>query len=163
MIEHAPLQPRLLTDVELVNRLKRLHQPQEVETAVERADLAAGRDHGHEARAELERTDAVSFSPELRQLTLPFEAGDQRRTLRRSNNHGAVAFDLLRNGNFAAEQTRATGAEFAANGFERCGVAGRDDGSDAGTIDIDHFLRKRIVTQPQAIAVLGYRGNPQRE
>src|SRR5262249_15615599 len=47
MIEHAPLQPRPLAHVQFVDRLKRLHQAQEVECAVERADLAGGRDHGH--------------------------------------------------------------------------------------------------------------------
>src|SRR5262249_29118662 len=127
MVEHAPLQPGPLTDVQFVNRLKRLQQAQEVESAVERAYIAVGRDHGHGMRAELQRTDTESFRPKIGELAPPFEARYQRRTLRRSNDHGAVAFNLLRDRNRAAEQARTTTNEFAANGFHRRGAAGRDD------------------------------------
>src|SRR5262245_35417729 len=95
MVEHAPLQTRLLTDVKFVNRLKRLHQTQELESAVERADLAVGRDHCHGIRAELQRTDTESFRPKIGELAPPFEAGYQRRTLRRSHDYRAVAVNFL--------------------------------------------------------------------
>jgi hypothetical protein len=152
-----------LTDVKVVNRLKRLHQTQEMKSAVERADLAVGRDHGRGVSAQFERTDAESFRPEIGELTIPFEAGYQKRTLRRSDDHSAVALNLLRNGSRAAEQSRATVGEFAANGFERRRAAWRDNGSDARPVDLDHLLRKRIVAQPQAIAIFGRRSDLQRD
>src|SRR5262249_2709611 len=129
----------------------------------ERADLAGGRDHGHRVRAELERTDAEPFRPKIGQLPFPFEAGYQSRTLRRPDDNRAVAFNLLRERNSTAEQARASVGEFAANGFERRGAARRDDGSDARLVDLDHLFGKRIVAQPQAIAIFGHHGDLQRE
>src|SRR5262245_54391591 len=163
MVEHPTLQPRHLADVQFVNRLKRLHQAQEVESAVERADLAVGRDHGHGMRAELLRTDTESFNPKLGQLALPFEAGYQRRTLRRSHDYRAVAFNFLCGRNRTAEQARTTINEFAANGVEGRRVACHYDGSDARPVDFDRFLLKWIVAQPEAIAILGYYSNLQRD
>jgi hypothetical protein len=68
-------------------------------------------------RAELLGADAESFIPKLSQLALPFEAGYQRRTFRRPNDYRAVALNLLSDKDCAAEQARATVAEFTANGF----------------------------------------------
>src|SRR5262249_44063774 len=78
MIEHAPLQPRFLIHVQLVDGPQCLDQAKEVKSAIERADLAAGRDHSYGVSAKLEGTNAESFRPKICQLTLPFETGDQR-------------------------------------------------------------------------------------
>src|SRR5262245_6105850 len=145
MVEHAPLQPRPLTDVQFINRLKRLHQAQEVESAVERADLAVGGDHGHGMRAEFQRTDTESFRPKIGEVAALFESPYQRRTLRRSHDYRAIAFNFLCCRNRTAEQARTTINELAANGSHCRGAAGRDDGSDARPVDFKHFLLKWIV------------------
>src|SRR6185503_6387308 len=78
-------------------------------------------------------------------------------TLRRPHNYRAVSLNLLRNSDRAAEQACATIAEFAANGFQGRRTARRYDGSDPRPVGLDRFLRNRIVSQPEAIAIFGCR------
>ena len=74
VVEHAKLKPRLLAHVQITDGLKRLHQPQEVERAVERARLAARSDDRDDARAEFDGADAEAFGAERGELSLPAES-----------------------------------------------------------------------------------------
>jgi hypothetical protein len=126
---------------------------QEVESAVERAHLAVRSDDGNSVAAELDRPNEEPFRPEGSQLPLPFEISDERRTLWRSHDNRAIAVNVICNRNRTAEQPCATIDKFRANGVKRRGLALHHYAGNTRPISSDHLLGKRIVAQPQAIAI----------
>ena len=80
VVQHAQLHLRALGDVERVDRLAGLHQPQQVERAVERADLAARGDHDRRLTGDARRSNDEPFASERGQLAVPLERADRRRT-----------------------------------------------------------------------------------
>ena len=74
---------------------------------------------------------------------------------RGNENPAAIAINAPNGRDSAPEQAGATVDEFGANGVERRGAAGYDDCGDPGSIDLYHFPRKRIVAQPESVAVVG--------
>ncbi len=108
MVQQAKLQPRLLTDIQFVDRLESLQQTQEMKRAVQRAHFTARGNDNHRAVSDLQRTDAEPLRPKIRKLSFPTEGRYLRRTLQRSCDNSAITVGLIRDGNSAAEQSGAT-------------------------------------------------------
>ncbi len=95
VIEHPELHLRALGDVEPIDGLPGLQQPQEVIRTVERADLAVGRDRGDLPVADPRRTNAIAFRTESGQFSLPAEAANRGRVRRRPDHERALGHTLL--------------------------------------------------------------------
>ncbi len=94
VIQDAALDVRPFAHVEGLDRVLRLQEAQEMERAVEGADLAARGHHGRGVRADASRSNDVAFVAEHGEVLFPSEARHERRARRRSNHDSAVLHTL---------------------------------------------------------------------
>jgi len=88
VVQHPELNLRTLADVELVDGTTDLKQPQEVIRAVERTNLARGRNDHRRLIGQANGSDAIPFSAEAGQFRIPLQIANHRRRLRRSDDDG---------------------------------------------------------------------------
>ncbi len=173
VVEVAVLDPRRGVDVQAVDRLLRLHAPQEGERAVEGADLGLAGDHGH-AR---DRPDHVALVTDRGEVRAGDVLAHRRRALAGADDHGAVA-DRVRHRHGLVQQPAEPADELVARRLEArlhqlLGGPGRHaqvgrvpvDLVRAGVLDDDRRRRApvalaqvgvadRHVAQPQLRAVV---------
>ena len=160
MVQQAPGKPRPLRDVESRNLLAGLDETEKVEGPVERARLAARRNHRRGMGADARGTDPVPFVAEPRQLLVPAERGHQRRARGRARDDRAVHADVRHGRHRAAEQPVQPALQLGLHGAGgRRGFLRHDRRHQppvrAPLRDVFH----RHVAEPQVVAGLGAAGH----
>lgn len=153
MIEHTEGEPRFFAEVKLVNRLERLHEAQETESAVERAGFAGGSNHGGRMAVDFHRTNDEALCPQAAELLVHLQAGDDGGTFRRAHDHRAIAVHLRQHGDRRAQQSGAGIGEFGPNGIQGGRVARHDQRGNVGAIGVEVLRGQKIIAHPKAITV----------
>ena len=78
MIHQPKLKRGTFCDVEFLNQLARLHQPQEMKSTIQRADFGVGGNHHHRFISDARRTNDETFDSDNAQIRCPIQIANQR-------------------------------------------------------------------------------------
>ena len=150
---HAGL--RCLADVERVQRLRGLDQAQQVEGAVQRAELGVGRDHGRRTAVDAHAAQQVALLAQRRQVQP--QCRQLRRSRRRAHHDRACAPGAGRRHRRPAQQAVQATLQFVADRAAGRGAGIDDQFGRMGAIGGLAAGVERNVAQPERVAVLGHR------
>jgi len=152
MVEQPPLEPGRVGQVEPVDRLPGLDQPQQPKAAIKQADIAVGSDHGRRMIADADAADQIALRAET--LERQVQPGDQPRRARRSDQDGAVPRDAFGGRKFLAEQAGKAAAKLGPGRLPRRRSARPDELGRGRRILALPCRLDRPVAQPEVVAVL---------
>ena len=131
MIQEAQLNARDTADLEAIDRLARLHHPQQLKGAVQHPGIGSGGNDEGAMSADRRRSQQKAFIAQI--LQLETQTCDRRGGSRCAENDGAFLGYLGREAGSGAEQTRERAQQFGAGSIVGC----------------DEFLRRApIALQP---------------